>query len=306
MHPLFDPRAETRLWPYGQREVYETFDRIFDCRGHGWSNLQSTHLNLPFDGDDEFGRLHAAVRLILPLLPALAASSPFVEGRATGTLDNRLAHYRQNCARVPSVTGHVVPERVFTEADYEREILGRIARDLAPLDPAGHLESIWTNARGAIARFDRGAIEIRVLDVQETPAADLAILAFVVELAKALVSERLAPYALQREFDERRLDAIFRRTTERGMRACIDDAEYLRALGARGVPSDARALFGELLEALPGVPAVHRPALELILEEGNLAERLITRLGPLPAEGALLETYAELAALLPEGRLFMP
>src|SRR5690606_6490813 len=48
MHPSFAPRAETRLWPYGQREVYETFDRIFDCRGHGWSNLQSTHLNLPF------------------------------------------------------------------------------------------------------------------------------------------------------------------------------------------------------------------------------------------------------------------
>ena len=36
-------------------------------------------LNLPFSSDEEFGRLHAAIRLLLPLLPALAASSPLVE-----------------------------------------------------------------------------------------------------------------------------------------------------------------------------------------------------------------------------------
>ena len=41
-----------------------TFDRIFDCRGHGWSNLQSMHINLPFADDDEFGRLHAAIRVL--------------------------------------------------------------------------------------------------------------------------------------------------------------------------------------------------------------------------------------------------
>jgi len=61
MHPWFDPDREARLWPHEYGPVYRTFDRIFGCRGHGWSNLQSTHLNLPFDGDDEFGRLHAAI-----------------------------------------------------------------------------------------------------------------------------------------------------------------------------------------------------------------------------------------------------
>ena len=49
--------------------------------------------------------------------------------------------------------------------------------DIAPLDPDAVLQHEWLNARGAIARFDRNTIELRVLDVQECPRADLAICA---------------------------------------------------------------------------------------------------------------------------------
>src|SRR5690606_25387746 len=70
MHPWMDP-ADVRLWPHGTRTIYETFDRIFDCKGHGWANLQSAHLNLPFADDEEFARLHAAIRVLLPILPGL-------------------------------------------------------------------------------------------------------------------------------------------------------------------------------------------------------------------------------------------
>ena len=103
MHPWMDPEREMRLWPHDSSEIYRAFDRIFGCRGHGWANLQSMHLNLPFDGDEEFGRLHAAIRMVLPILPALAASSPVVEGRLTGLMDTRLEVYRTNSRRVPSV-----------------------------------------------------------------------------------------------------------------------------------------------------------------------------------------------------------
>ena len=81
--------------------IYATFDRLFDCRRHGWSNLQSMHVNLPFDGDDEFARLHAAVRVLLPIIPALAASSPYAGGRAQPALDQRLVEYRDNSLRFP-------------------------------------------------------------------------------------------------------------------------------------------------------------------------------------------------------------
>ena len=51
-HPWMDPARETRLWPHEDNEIYEAFDRIFGCTGHGWSNLQCVHLNLPFDDDE--------------------------------------------------------------------------------------------------------------------------------------------------------------------------------------------------------------------------------------------------------------
>ena len=54
-HPFMDPMTETKLWPHEENnEVYNLYNKIFDCRGHGWSNLQSTHLNLPFYDDEEF------------------------------------------------------------------------------------------------------------------------------------------------------------------------------------------------------------------------------------------------------------
>jgi hypothetical protein len=54
MHPWMDPDKEMRLWPFEANRIYETYHRIFNCRGHGWANLQSAHLNLPFADDVEF------------------------------------------------------------------------------------------------------------------------------------------------------------------------------------------------------------------------------------------------------------
>src|SRR5690606_24950039 len=47
MHPWMDP-GDVELGPHGTRVIDEAFDRIFSCKGHGWANLQSAHLNLPF------------------------------------------------------------------------------------------------------------------------------------------------------------------------------------------------------------------------------------------------------------------
>ncbi len=71
-HPLLVPLHETYLWKHEGHEIYDCYNRLFDCRDHGWVNLQSVHLNLPFSGDQEFSALHAAVRLLLPLLPVLS------------------------------------------------------------------------------------------------------------------------------------------------------------------------------------------------------------------------------------------
>ncbi len=308
MHPLMDPATETRLWPHEYSDVYDTFDRIFGCQGHGWSNLQSVHINLPFSGDEEFGRLHAAIRLALPILPMLAASSPIVEGRVTGLCDSRLSYYRDNCRRLPSVTGHVVPEAVFTRADYEREILDAISRDIAPLDPDGVLEAEWVNARGAIARFVRDSIEIRVLDVQECPSADLAVVAAVVALVKALSEERWAPRALQRNFPVEPLEAILLEGMRRGGAAVVEDPQYLSLLGLEGDRYTGSALWQELLGRLlsegllPDLDQWRMP-LDLITRQGTLAERIARAAGPEPSGPLLHEIYARLCDCLVQDRM---
>src|SRR5438552_12381711 len=139
MHPWMDPAAETVLWAKEDADIYQTFDRIFDCRRHGWSNIQSMHINLPFADDAQFARLHAAVRLLLPLLPALAASSPIAEGRDTGVLDYRIEAYRANARSVPSVAGKIIPETVVDGADYQERILDPMYREIARYDKDGVL-----------------------------------------------------------------------------------------------------------------------------------------------------------------------
>lgn len=309
MHPWMDPEREFRLWPHEHGAVYAAFDRIFDCRGHGWSNLQSVHLNLPFADDDEFGRLHAALRLLLPLLPALAASSPFLEGRASGWLDTRLHVYRANCARVPSVAGLVIPEPIFTRREYEADLLGRIYGDLAPHDPEGVLRHEWVNSRGAIARFDRDAIEVRLLDVQECPRADLAIAALVASVARALVEERLADRATQELWPTGSLVALLDETIRDADAALVRDAAYLRAFDFPGAgPCTARELWQHLTErtlAREEGSEEWEPALRTIFREGCLARRILAALRGDFRRERLAEVYGELCRCLAEGRSFV-
>ena len=305
MHPWMDPAREFELWPHGDGEIYAAFHRIFDCRGHGWANLQSAHLNLPFAGDDEFGRLHAAARALLPLLPALAAASPFVGGLHEGQLDARLHVYRHNARRMPSLSGAVVPEPIFTQADYQA-LLDSLYADLAPLDPDGTLHHEWVNARGCIARFDRMALEIRVLDVQECPRADLAIAWAVARTLRALCDPAPAHQTRLRALATAPLADLLARTTAQAERAPVDDADLLRALGldarARTAQEVWRALFERHLASDPD-GAEHRPALELLLEHGSLARRILHRVGEKPTREALTALYRELADCLREGRL---
>ena len=309
MHPWMDPAREMKLWPHDNGPVYERFHRIFDCRGHGWANLQSVHLNLPFAGDDEFGRLHAAIRLILPILPALAASSPIIEGRATGLLDSRLDVYRTNCCRVPSVTGRVIPEPVFDRSSYEREILETMYADIAPLDPEGILRHEWLNARGAIARFDRGAIEIRVLDVQECPAADVAICAVATAALKAIVAERWSEFARQKRLATEPLEAILLATLRDADQATIDDREYLAHFGLdRRTPLTAGDLWRHIVETTNAttteVPLEARDALTTILNRGPLARRILTALDNDFSHSQLAAVYRQLCDCLATGDSF--
>ena len=308
MHPWMDPATELRLWPHEYNEVYRTFDRIFGCAGHGWANLQSTHVNLPFRGDDEFFRLHEAIRLVLPLVPALAAASPFLDGGRGAALDNRLAAYRDNARRVPSVTGRVVPERVHTRLEYRHRILETIYKDLAPLDAEGILHHEWVNARGAIARFGRGSIEIRLIDAQESPAADLAVVAAVVGAVRYLAEGVLGDAEAGAQVGTGELAELLDATIRDGERAVVTSLPYRALLGMEGArPPSAGEVWRHLVEVGVGTwegAAEWRHALEVILGEGPLARRLLTAAGEAPDRAGLERVYRRLADAISAGETF--
>lgn len=304
MHPWMCPDRETRLWPHEFNEVYRAYDSIFGCRGHGWGNVQSTHINLPFADDDEFGRLHAAVRLVLPLLPSLAASSPIADGVLMPSVDHRLEVYRTNAMRVPMMVGLVVPEPVFTREAYERDILGRLYDQLRPLDTAGILLHEYANGRGGMARFDRGAIEIRLLDTQECPLADLAISALVVEVVRALVEERWMSYEAQCAVATEPLHAVLLDTIRDAERARITNRSLLDALGIAVPEMGGGEVWASLLErVLPSHP-VMTPILRRMLAAGTLSTRIVASLPDTPSRADLRHTYEQLAACLSAGSLF--
>jgi len=315
MHPWMDPNREMRLWPHEYAEVYQRFDRVFDCRGHGWANLQSVHLNLPFADDEQFGRLHAAVRLVLPILPALAASSPILERKSTGWLDTRLDVYRGNARRIPSVCGRVIPEPIYTRDQYYEQVFRPMWADLAPHDPAGVLQEEFLNARGAIARFDRGAIEIRLLDVQECPLADVAICALVIEVLRWLVEAQFAPLAEQRAWPVEPLAELLWNVARDGPAAPIHDRAYLAQWGCRANdPSQGPWTAGRLWQVLleracessPGFAEAWEHPIRTILQQGTLAQRILAAVGGDFSREHLAAVYVRLADCLSSGQQFLP
>lgn len=305
-HPWMDPFKEAKLWPHDNNIIYDTYNKIFDCRGHGWSNLQSVHLNLPFANDAEFSKLHTAIRLILPIIPALSASTPIIDGRVTGLLDTRLEYYRINQQKIPSVTGQVIPELVFSEAEYQDKILNKMYFDIQAHDPEKTLQEEWLNSRGAIARFDRNTIEIRIVDTQECPQADLAIISFIVAVLKALVAERWQSFDSQTQWSEFQLQEIFLDTIKHGQASQLLDEQYGAIFGYNHAGTIKELLLHLLHDVADDMNSDSVQVLQTIINQGSLAERIMTDLNGDYSMQNISEVYQMLARCLQTGQLFLP
>ncbi|SHL14921.1 Glutamate-cysteine ligase family 2(GCS2) [Fibrobacter sp. UWH5] len=309
-HPFMDP-AEMQLWPYDCNEIYETYDRIFNCKGHGWANLQSTHINLSFNGDEEFGKLHAAIRALLPLIPAIAASSPFLDGKYCGFLDGRIETYRHNQDRVPSIAGLVIPEAVFTYEDYNKQIFEKVKKDIAPHDPEHLLNHFFLNSRGAIARFDRGAVEIRLVDIQECPNADIAIAEWEVAVLKGLTEGAFngidSSCALKRvkALETEALAKILMDTTRFAEKTIIRDRNFLITFGIEASEITAGELIKKITSKVQSKISAHSQELLLkMFQRGTLASALVKNVGANPGRDDFVCEYGRLANCLAENTLY--
>ena len=215
-------------------------------------------------------------------------------------MDYRLEVYRHNADRIPSITGHIIPEHVVGAEAYLQTILQPMYRDIAPLDPQGILQEEWLNSRGAIARFDRNAIEIRVLDCQECPQADIAIADAIVSVLRTLTTRGLPP------IEEGRLSKTFLDCARHGDQTRIDDGTYLRALGlAHTHAGTAADIWSRLLDQFGAMQKPHGKIIERILANGCLARRLYQTLGDQPDLDTLHRVYGDLTDYLDAGELYI-
>ncbi|MDT0685757.1 carboxylate-amine ligase [Autumnicola psychrophila] len=303
-HPLMNPEKETRLWQHNYSKIYALYNRIFDCRGHGWSNVQSMHINLPFFDDAEFERLHAAVRLLLPIIPALSASSPIFDGKSTGFLDSRMEVYKTNQKEIPEMAGKIIPEQVFSRESYFKQIFEPINKAIKPHDTEHILDHHFLNSRGAIARFDRNAIEIRVIDLQECPKADVAIAVLIIESLKLLVSEQLIALEDQKKWHEDDLLEIFNGVIKNAENCQISNSTYLDVFDLHG-KNTAGEIWKKLYARVKNnISETHRESIEFLLENGSLSTRILKAVEKDFSEENIQDVYQKLSICLAQNRQF--
>jgi len=190
MHPLLK-LEETGVWPHRHKKIYQAYSKVFNLNQHGWLNIQSFQLNVPYSNQESAIHMHNLLSEICAYLPAISASSPVYEGKFGENVDNRLFFYMLNQKEVSSITGDVIPEYVSSLGQYKKEIIERYSLDLAH---AGAdkclLYKDWVNSRGVIFRFDRKALEIRVMDEQECVKSDVALSCFIRALLRGLMERK--------------------------------------------------------------------------------------------------------------------
>jgi len=273
MHPTLT-LDRTAVWDHDEGEYYETYDRLFNIRQHGWLNIQALQINLSYAGEKDPVRQYNRIRTILPYLIALSASSPIVEGRLTGTMDNRLVYYRDNQKEMPAICNGIIPARLTSIAQY-RNAQEEIYTALRNRDAAILCEE-WLNSSGLIIRFSRNCLEIKALDEQDCIRSDMAF--------AALVCSLLRCPALSVETDQ---DAL------------LDLTGSAIRQGVAAVRPELEVLYRHAWNAATAEERRYLPVIENRIRQGSLAEQLADRFSRERAIGSIL---AELAASLRENR----
>lgn len=278
MHPWFDPRG-ARMWRRSNQAVYGAYERLFDTRTHGWANVQALHVNLPLGREEDAVRLMNASALLVPYLPALAASSPLYEGEVHGAVDCRLAWILEHQARIPESMGRLVPEYIQSLKEYRQRVLRPMYAAVDRLPGAGALRHEFLNARGAVIKASRDSLEVRIVDAQECVRMDLALAVFTRAALEALSAGLAAGRIALPEPD--RLVEDLTQAIYRGSAGEVH-APHLGGGGSERIPM-REALRRLLALARSTVRKDEEELLALIepvVERGSLSERILGRLEP--------------------------
>lgn len=290
MHPLLK-LDETGVWPHRHRQIYEAYGKVFNLKRHGWLNIQSYQLNLPYSDEKSGVILHNLLANICPYLPAIAASSPIYEGKLEKYVDNRLSFYKENQQEVPSITGDVVPEYIASFQQYSEQIIRKYSHDLITQGVDNILVGKdWVNSRGVIFRFDRKALEIRVMDEQECVKSDVALSCFIRATLRGLMKKNVELASHEVLTDD------FNRVMKDGLHAKLCGR---RGKLARGVCS---SLLRLAFENATAEEKRYLPIVQKRVEQGSLSEivrkRVELKSRRTELEEAIIDVYSKLAESL--------
>jgi len=204
------------------------------------------------------------------------------------------------------MTGKVIPEQVFSKQAYHKRIFDPINEAIREFDTDNILDHHFLNSRGAISRFDRNAIEIRVIDIQETPSADIAIAAFIVETLKLLVSEELISLEDQKQWHEDDLFTILDAVIKDAENTLIVDRKYLAIFDIQK-ESDVKFIWKSIYKMVgKNLSENHQKHIEFLLQNGSLSSRILKSLRGDFTEANIKRTYTKLADSLQNDRMFRP
>ena len=251
MHPLLR-LDETACWDHDEQEYYQTYDRLFNIRQHGWLNIQALQINIPYRGKRDLVAMFNKIRALMPYLVAVSASSPLVEGKATSYMDNRLVYYRENQAAIPEICHGILPEKLESADEYvkiNRQIYTQLKKQGADI-----LCREWVNSRGVIVRFTRSCLEVKAIDEQECLHSDMAFSAFLLALLRS---------NLILEEDESSLMAMLESAMRQGTAGMRPELEALLRQAERSATKEERGYL---------------PLIAQRIEQGSLAELTMQKL----------------------------
>jgi predicted glutamate--cysteine ligase len=228
----------------------------------------SVHINLGITAMDS---LFAALRLVrceAALLLALSASSPFLDGAATGAHSQRWLQFPLTPALVPLFNDH-------------RHYVDWMGEQLAG-GAMHNVRHLWTSVRpnGEDRPHDLNRLEIRICDLISDPQLLLAVTAF----TEVRVHQLLADPDHHDPFSASRLDAeeLASLADANDRAAARDSLEAELRHWRSGEPILAREWIESALEAMTATAAALglgenlRP-LQTVLREGNEAMRWLAR-----------------------------
>ncbi|MGK0236786.1 MAG: carboxylate-amine ligase [Candidatus Pelagisphaera sp.] len=282
-HPFLDPDSEGELYATGSRNPLRKLVSQLDYHRHTWINTQTTTLRIGYDSESEFVFLHNAIALLLPLIPALSASSPYLNGDWQECLDTRTFNQPNRAKQIPIIVGDYVSEPITSLEEYRKTVLDPISeftsQSLGDF-PSEEIEKI--NCRAIASLSNEKRIEVRIMGTQEAPTMDLAIIAFILSALKLLLRRQtgITTDATARSSARERKEQL-RLICKRGFDCPIELVEIPAAFGFGNLPISAqsfwKALFDEIIEYQPfeyGFDSIQQ-----LLAEGSLAQRLVHRYG---------------------------